>query len=61
MISVEKTIETIQSNQPPEKIRTESLLNSLNMVLAEEIFATMDSPPYTNSAMDGFAVFWQDR
>ena len=36
------------------------LTRSLGRVLAQEIRATITSPPYTNSGMDGFAVFWED-
>ena len=60
MISVQETIATIKKNQPPKKITSIKLLDSHNMVLAEEIFATIDSPPYNNSAMDGFAATWPD-
>ncbi|MDP1939790.1 MoeA family protein [Methylomonas lenta] len=34
--------------------------DSLGYVLAEKTLATISSPPYTNSALDGFAVSWQD-
>jgi Molybdopterin biosynthesis enzyme len=37
-----------------------SLLNSLNYVLAEDIYATIDLPPFDNSAVDGYALKSQD-
>jgi molybdopterin molybdotransferase len=37
-----------------------SLLQALGRVLAEDIIATRDNPPWDNSAMDGFAVRWED-
>src|SRR5438094_7759069 len=37
-----------------------SLLDALDRVLGEDIVATRDNPPWDNSAMDGFAVRWED-
>ncbi|HZS11424.1 MAG TPA: molybdopterin molybdenumtransferase MoeA, partial [Nitrospirales bacterium] len=37
-----------------------SLLDALGRVLAEDIIAPRDNPPWNNSAMDGFAVRWED-
>ncbi|RMH31548.1 MAG: molybdopterin molybdenumtransferase MoeA [Nitrospirae bacterium] len=36
------------------------LLDSLGRVLGEDIIAPRDNPPWDNSAMDGFAVRWED-
>ncbi|WP_447977573.1 molybdopterin molybdotransferase MoeA [Candidatus Nitrospira bockiana] len=36
------------------------LLDALGRVLGEDIVATRDNPPWDNSAMDGFAVRWED-
>lgn len=36
------------------------LLDALGRVLGEDIVAPRDNPPWNNSAMDGFAVRWQD-
>lgn len=58
MISVQQTIELIKQNQPRPKITNLALLQSLGMVLAQDIIATIPSPSNTNSAMDGFAVSW---
>jgi len=60
LISVEQTIELLKHNQPEKKITEIDLLQSLGMVLAQKIIATIPSPPYTNSAMDGFALRWDD-
>lgn len=60
MITVQQTIDILKQNQPGKKITDVELMHSLDMVLAQEIIATTASPPYTNSAMDGFAVRWQD-
>lgn len=37
-----------------------SLLDALGRVLGEDIVAERDNPPWDNSAMDGFAVRWED-
>ena len=37
-----------------------SLLDALGRVLGEDIIAPRDNPPWNNSAMDGFAVRWED-
>lgn len=37
-----------------------SLLDALDRVLGEDIIAARDNPPWDNSAMDGFAVRWED-
>ena len=37
-----------------------SLIDSLGRVLGEDIIAPRDNPPWNNSAMDGFAVRWED-
>lgn len=37
-----------------------SILDVLGRVLAEDIIAERDNPPWDNSAMDGFAVRWED-
>lgn len=37
-----------------------SLLEALDRVLGEDIIAIRDNPPWDNSAMDGFAVRWED-
>lgn len=38
-----------------------SLIESLNRVLAEDIFADVNLPPFNNSAMDGFAVRYSEN
>jgi molybdopterin molybdotransferase len=37
-----------------------SLLDAIGRVLGEDIIAPRDNPPWNNSAMDGFAVRWED-
>ncbi len=37
-----------------------SIFNADNRVVAEEIYSTLDLPPYDNAAMDGYAVKYKD-
>lgn len=37
-----------------------SLFDAFGRVLGEDIIAARDNPPWDNSAMDGFAVRWED-
>src|SRR5262245_65753747 len=37
-----------------------SILDAYGRVLGEDIVAERDNPPWDNSAMDGFAVRWDD-
>lgn len=60
MISVQQAIEILKSHCPEREIETVGLLDALGRVLAEKIISPVPSPPYTNSAMDGFIMRWQD-
>jgi molybdopterin molybdotransferase len=44
----------------PLGVEKVGLLQALGRVLAEDIIASRDNPPWDNSAMDGFAVRWED-
>src|SRR2546427_12030651 len=44
----------------PLAVEKVGLLDALGRVLAEDIIAPRDHPPGDNSAMDGFAVRWED-
>lgn len=52
-----KTVLAAVSVLGAEKV---SLLDALGRVLAEDIVALRDNPPWDNSAMDGFAVRYED-
>ncbi|HKJ65759.1 MAG TPA: molybdopterin molybdotransferase MoeA, partial [Desulfopila sp.] len=59
-LSINEALEIIRDNLP--RATSESLLleKAIGRYLAEDICAPEPSPRYTNSAMDGFAVRWQD-
>jgi molybdopterin molybdotransferase len=42
---------------PTEKVY---LLDALGRVLAEDVLSEEDRPSFDNSAMDGYAVYWED-
>jgi len=56
MINYSEAIEHIKQN--PISLETESISSEhgLNRILAEDIKADRDYPPFNRSAMDGFAV-----
>lgn len=58
MIAVEEAqtriIESLVTHRPPTELL--SIRNALDRILAEPIVADLDSPPFDNSAMDGYAV-----
>ena len=60
MISVEEALERILAEITPLHITQVPLRESLGLVLAQNIVAQEDMPPFANSAMDGFALLSQD-
>lgn len=59
-LPVREAYEVIMSHLPapaPEKV---TLMKSLGLVLAEDVVADMDMPPWDKSAMDGYAVRSED-
>ncbi|GAB4328390.1 MAG: molybdopterin molybdotransferase MoeA [Calditrichia bacterium] len=60
MISVSEATKILQQSMPESGIEVISITEALGRVLAEQILAPLDSPQFDNSAMDGFAVKWDD-
>ncbi|HEX9134783.1 MAG TPA: gephyrin-like molybdotransferase Glp [Ktedonobacteraceae bacterium] len=60
MISVEEALERILAEISPLTVTQVPLPESLGHVLAEDVIAQEDIPPFANSAMDGFALLSQD-
>ncbi len=46
--------------EPATGVETVALIEALNRTLAETISSDRDVPPYNNSAVDGYAVFFDD-
>ncbi len=60
MISVEEALERILAQITPLEEVSVPLSASQGLVLAQDIIAKDDIPPFANSAMDGFALRSQD-
>ncbi|MFH1140694.1 MAG: gephyrin-like molybdotransferase Glp [Chloroflexota bacterium] len=60
MLSVEEVRERILALVPVLEPEERPLLEALGQVLAQDVVATFDIPPWDNSAMDGYAVRYQD-
>jgi molybdopterin molybdotransferase len=56
LLSVDQARERILSHFQPVTTETLPLAGCSNRVLAQDITATSDLPPFNNSSMDGFAV-----
>ena len=55
-VSIEKALELIYINTRPKSIKIIPIEEALGSILAQNITATHNLPPYDNSAMDGYAV-----
>ena len=60
MISVDQALEILHDNIPDPVQKRVSLSHAYGCRVSVDVFAPEASPRYTNSAMDGFAVKWED-
>ncbi len=60
LIPVENAQSAICAQLRPLAPETVSLLDAVGRVLAVDIPATLDQPPFTNAAMDGYAIRAED-
>jgi len=60
MIRVDEAIDKILSHTKPLGFEKVSILYGLGRVIAEDVGAPRDLPPYDNSGMDGYAVRFED-
>ena len=60
MISVNEALRTILEKISPLRGEQVPILQAGGRVLCEDVRASRSVPPFANSAMDGFAVRWQD-
>jgi molybdopterin molybdotransferase len=56
MISVEEALKILLSNLPERRVEHVPFQSALNRILAEDLAATSDIPPFNRSAVDGYAV-----
>jgi molybdopterin molybdotransferase len=60
MLSVAEARQRMLDTVPTLGAEQRRISDSLGHILAEDIYATEDIPPFDNSAMDGFAVIAED-
>jgi molybdopterin molybdotransferase len=60
MISVDEALKIILDHTSATGMQRVSLLDAVGRVLGEDVHAARDHPPWDNSAMDGYAVHWED-
>jgi len=62
MISFEESLELLNSiNIKPTEIVELPLMDAQDMFLAEDIVANFNSPEFPTSAMDGYAIYFDDQ
>lgn len=60
MISIEEALRIIKNNIPEPAVQQYEIADAVSKLLAEDIPAPEPSPRFTNSAMDGYGVRWED-
>ncbi len=55
-VTIEQAFELIYTNIKPKSLKIIPIEEALGYILAEDIIAVHNLPPYDNSAMDGYAV-----
>ena len=60
MISIKEAIDFIKNHIPEKRTIVVPLADSINHVSAEDLYSPEQLPGYTNCAMDGYAVRWED-
>ena len=60
MIEVVEALKTIKTNISPIEIIDLEVRNSVGYILAEDCHSPLSFPPFNQSAMDGYALFYED-
>ena len=60
MLSVEEAYDRIMGYFSPLQAEEQGVTDALGQVLAEDIYSPLNIPPLANSAMDGYAVRYED-
>ncbi len=55
-VTIEDALEFIYANTPQKQTKILPIEQGLGFIIAQDVFATHNLPPYDNSAMDGYAV-----
>ncbi len=61
MISVSEARLFVKENSLPGRITTKDLINASGLTLAESVHALTDTPPFNQSAVDGYAFAFSDH
>jgi molybdopterin molybdotransferase len=56
MISVAQALELVLANVQSLQARRRALSESLSLVLADDVYSDIDSPPYDKALMDGYVI-----
>jgi len=59
-VTIEKALELIYTNTRPTSTKILPIEEALGYIIAQDVVATHNLPPYDNSAMDGYAVKVED-
>lgn len=59
-ITVQKAFEILEKQIPLPSVQTLPLLAAKDAFVASDFFAPIAVPPFTNAAMDGYAIRWND-
>ena len=60
MISVQEALDIIKENAVKRRTELRLVTESLNYVVAKDLFSPIDMPPFPQSAMDGYAIQLSD-
>ncbi|HET9094760.1 MAG TPA: gephyrin-like molybdotransferase Glp [Solirubrobacteraceae bacterium] len=60
LLAVDDALDLVLGQVGPPVVETVALGDALDRYLAEPLVATLDLPPFTNSAMDGYAIRHRD-
>ena len=55
-VTITKALELIYTNTKPKSLKIIPIEEALGYILAQDVMASHNLPPYDNSAMDGYAV-----
>ena len=61
MISVEEALDLVDQNVKENAVKEVPLKDALGLILAKDVHSTIDMPPFDQSAMDGYAVYYDEN
>lgn len=61
MLDPDKALEIVENTPVQKRVETVPIVEACGRVLAEEVRARVDSPPFNKAAMDGYALRSSDR